>query len=127
MGSAAAMNELMTTLRKIQEQTGAASAVMKRTKTEELNEFDRQRAKVAEGVRLVRKTLKERDDLLGLGKSSKLTIELSNAARLQLKAVRADVEGERGGKGRPLSDLILKNWVVFRSSMPRKRKRRVAV
>jgi hypothetical protein len=93
VGSQAAMNELMKTLQKIQEQTGVAKKETKKTKTEELNDFERQRLKVAEGVRLVKKTLKERDELLEQSAGNKITVELSNAVRVQLKAVRADAEG----------------------------------
>jgi hypothetical protein len=92
MGSQIAMNELMKTLYKIQEQTGVAKKENKKTQTEELNDFERQRLKVAEGVRLVRKTLKERDELLEQSAGNKITVELSNAVRLQLKSVRADAE-----------------------------------
>jgi hypothetical protein len=96
VGSQAAMNELMKTLQKIQEQTGVAKKETKKTKTEELNDFERQRLKVAEGVRLVKKTLKERDELLEQSAGNKITVELSNAVRVQLKAVRADAEGTCG-------------------------------
>lgn len=92
MGSTIQMNELMQTLYKIQQETGVAKKETKKSKTEELNDFERQRFKVAEGVRLVRKTLKERDELLEQSAGNKTTVELSNAVRLQLKTVRADAE-----------------------------------
>jgi 2-oxoglutarate dehydrogenase complex dehydrogenase (E1) component-like enzyme len=48
-------NELMLTLYRIEKETGVAKKDDKKTKTEELNDFERQRFKVAEGVRMVRK------------------------------------------------------------------------
>jgi hypothetical protein len=105
----------MLTLYRIEKETGVAKKDDKKTKTEELNDFERQRFKVAEGVRMVRnvrhqrekqkkkkkkqilinpqkQTLKERDELLEQTSGNKVTVELSNAVRLQLKTVRADVE-----------------------------------
>mmetsp|Transcript_2295 Transcript_2295/g.3806 ORF Transcript_2295/g.3806 Transcript_2295/m.3806 type:complete len:276 (-) Transcript_2295:25-852(-) len=86
------MNELMLTLYRIQKETGVAKLNKEKSKTEQMNPFERQRTKVAEQIRTIRKTIKERDELLESTAGNKASVELSNNVRHQLKTVREDAE-----------------------------------
>merc|ERR1711991_977107 len=87
------MNQLLTVLHRIQEETGFNPRGRKVEKKGRTSEFSRNRKKISTQIKNIRKSLDERDELLGKKAATKSTVILSS--RYQT----SDKNGEEGCGG----------------------------
>eukprot|EP00736_Rhodelphis_marinus_P004849 Rmarinus@m.8951 len=83
------MNDLMSRLDRIERECGEPQNKKNKSEKEEIvDEFIRTKKEIARQVNDIRKTIKERDELLGKSAGTKQTIEMSARIRSQVRAVK---------------------------------------
>merc|ERR1711991_46530 len=105
------MNQLLTVLHRIQEETGFNPRGRKVEKKGRTSEFSRNRKKISTQIKNIRKSLDERDELLGKKAATKSTVILSADIRHQIKMVKKDATAMQSAQQKRTELLKKKRWM----------------